>query len=180
MADPTKRVIYIMRNVMDVAISHYHHTYNFKFLYNYDGTFDDFFELFAKGDVDNGSWFDHIATWWLHRNDPNVLLLRYEDMTADPATAVKQIADFMGLATTPARIAEVVKKSSFNTMKEEENADVERKVMTALGAFRGPHIREGKIGGSKAVLSAAQRKVLKDMYEAKLQPLGVPIEWCLL
>ena len=27
-----------------------------------------------------GSWFDHVLSWWKHKDDPNVLLLKYEDM----------------------------------------------------------------------------------------------------
>ena len=30
--------------------------------------------------VDLGSWFEYEKAWWEHRNDPNVLLLKYEDM----------------------------------------------------------------------------------------------------
>ena len=27
-----------------------------------------------------GSRFDHVLSWWKHKDDPNVLLLKYEDM----------------------------------------------------------------------------------------------------
>ena len=27
-----------------------------------------------------GSWFDHVLSWWKHKDDSNVLLLKYEDM----------------------------------------------------------------------------------------------------
>ena len=35
------------------------------------------FDLFV---VCYGSWFDHVLSWWKHKDDPNVLLLKYEDM----------------------------------------------------------------------------------------------------
>ena len=28
-----------------------------------------------------GDYFDNILSWWPHRNDENVLMLKYEDMT---------------------------------------------------------------------------------------------------
>ena len=33
--------------------------------------------------VDGGFQFDHIASWWEHRDDPNVLFVHYDDMKAD-------------------------------------------------------------------------------------------------
>ena len=26
-----------------------------------------------------GLWFDHVLSWWKHRDDPNILFLTYED-----------------------------------------------------------------------------------------------------
>lgn len=65
MADPLKRVIYVMRNVMDVAVNFYHHTFNLKFLYNFDDDFDEFFDFFVRADVEIGNWFDHVVSWCL-------------------------------------------------------------------------------------------------------------------
>ena len=30
--------------------------------------------------VIGGSWFDHVLGYWEHRNDDNVLFLKYEDL----------------------------------------------------------------------------------------------------
>lgn len=27
-----------------------------------------------------GPWFDHVLSWWKHKDDPDVLILKYEDM----------------------------------------------------------------------------------------------------
>ena len=27
-----------------------------------------------------GSWFDHVLSWWKNKDDPNVLMLKYEEM----------------------------------------------------------------------------------------------------
>ena len=29
--------------------------------------------------VQGGVWFDHVLSWWKHRDDPNILILTYED-----------------------------------------------------------------------------------------------------
>ena len=30
--------------------------------------------------VSYGHWSDHVLGWWRHRDDPNVLFLKYEDL----------------------------------------------------------------------------------------------------
>lgn len=35
------------------------------------------FDLFI---VFYGSWFDHVLSWWKHKDDPNILFLKYEEI----------------------------------------------------------------------------------------------------
>ena len=74
MADAGKRVIYVMRNVLDVATSFYHHSRRFHFVYldMADVSFDEFFEMLKAGNVDNGDYFDHVASWWAVKDRPNL------------------------------------------------------------------------------------------------------------
>lgn len=45
----------------------------------------------------------------MSKADPeHVIFLRYEDILADPPTHIKQIADFVGIETTPEIIEKVV------------------------------------------------------------------------
>ena len=30
--------------------------------------------------VDYGLWHEHVLAWWKHKDDPNILFLRYEDL----------------------------------------------------------------------------------------------------
>ena len=49
-------------------------------------TVEDFIreEWLTKGEpkrlTDYASYFHHLTSWWPHRNDPNVLLVFYEDL----------------------------------------------------------------------------------------------------
>lgn len=43
-------------------------------------------------------WWRHFSSWWEQRENPNVLLLCYEDMVADHPGTVRRVARFMGLA----------------------------------------------------------------------------------
>ena len=50
-----------------------------------------------KRSTDLASYFHHLASWWPHRNDPNVLLVFYEDLKECYESSVRCIAEFMGI-----------------------------------------------------------------------------------
>ncbi|CAN7988204.1 unnamed protein product [Ixodes hexagonus] len=92
---PQAKYLYVCRNPKDVCVSFYYHTCRF-FCYDFlEGHFEDFFEVFMNGGTDNGDYFDHVLSWYEHRNDPNVSFINYEDMKAEPKKSILKIAEFM-------------------------------------------------------------------------------------
>ena len=70
---PQARYIYVARNPFDCAVSFFHHTRGFPKHYDFsDGTFDDFFECFVRGEVDFGDYFDNLMSWYAHKDDRNL------------------------------------------------------------------------------------------------------------
>ncbi|KAG0443224.1 hypothetical protein HPB47_015159 [Ixodes persulcatus] len=137
------KYIYICRNPFDCCVSFFYHTkampeYEFQ-----DGTFDEFFEMFIEGKVDFGDYFDHVLSWYEHRNDPNVLFLTYEDLKKDTATWVLKIADFLG---------------------EEYEATSQDVLETPMS---GEFVRKGVVGDWRNHFSADQIKRLKERIELK-------------
>ncbi|KAF8764262.1 sulfotransferase ssu-1-like isoform X2 [Argiope bruennichi] len=90
------KYIYVARHPADCVVSFFHHTRFFPIYHFTDGSFDDYFELFIKGEVDWNDYFDHLLSWYEHRNEPNILFLTYENMKKDPREACLQIARFLG------------------------------------------------------------------------------------
>ncbi|CAL1284760.1 unnamed protein product [Larinioides sclopetarius] len=90
------KYIYVARHPEDCVVSFYHHTRFFPIYHFTDGSFDDYFELFIKGEVDWNDYFDNLLSWYEHRNEPNILFLTYEKMLANPRDACLQIARFLG------------------------------------------------------------------------------------
>ena len=62
------KYIYVARNPKDTAVSFYHHTKGLK-PFNFNGTWDFFFEQYMAGMVACGSWFDHVISWWEHQGE---------------------------------------------------------------------------------------------------------------
>uniref|UniRef100_V5HDK8 Putative sulfotransferase domain protein n=1 Tax=Ixodes ricinus TaxID=34613 RepID=V5HDK8_IXORI len=94
--NPKAKYVYLTRNPLDVCVSFYHFTrsmpvYRFK-----DGTFDDFFELFVTGQNDRGDFFDHLMSWYPHKDDANVFFVTYEELKRNFRDTVLRLARFLG------------------------------------------------------------------------------------
>ncbi len=59
---------------------------------------EDFFEgwLSGRGAEGDGYW-EHLLSWWAVRDRPDVLLLSYRNIVADPAANIRRLAEFAGI-----------------------------------------------------------------------------------
>ncbi len=53
------------------------------------------FELYIAGKLAFVDYFEHVLGWWKHRDDPNVLFIKYEDMQKDLHSSIEKIARFL-------------------------------------------------------------------------------------
>lgn len=117
------KYLVMVRNPKDVCVSLFYHTRDFAVYDFRDGTFENFFEVFLKGDTDNGDYFENVLSWYNHRNDPNVLVVLYEDMKANPRELVLKMAGFLDeachklLTENEDILRDVLKYSTFTFMK---------------------------------------------------------------
>ncbi|KAK8756371.1 hypothetical protein V5799_000925 [Amblyomma americanum] len=129
---PDAKYIYVVRNPKDCCVSFFHHTKKTK-AYNFEhGTFEDYLQLFIKGETSFGDYFEHLVSWYPHVGEPNVLYLTYEAMKKDPEGAVLRIAKFLDVRDAELldidsnRFKEIVRDSSIDAMKERFNASYQR------------------------------------------------------
>ena len=87
------KYIYVARNPKDVAVSWFYHYFTMKSAENLD--WDTFISWFVSGDLQFGDYFNHVLSWWEHRNEDNVLFFKYEDMKKDIRSHIVQMASFM-------------------------------------------------------------------------------------
>jgi Ca2+-binding EF-hand superfamily protein len=81
-------------------------------------TLDEFVKyMISPNEKMHQNYFQHLLSWWPKRNDPNVLVLLYEDMLDDLESAVKAVASFMGIEVE-ASITNAVRMSTFDFMKQ--------------------------------------------------------------
>ena len=104
-----------------MAVSWYYHQQ----ISSFTGTFPQMAELFKAGKQTFTPYFPHILGAWKERGHPNIYFTMYEDMKADLAKIVTEIAAFMGKSLTQdqlLRILELVDIKSFRNNKYVDRA----------------------------------------------------------
>jgi len=176
------RVVFLMRNVLDVGVSYYFHNKDFPNIFDYDGDWEEFFSLFAEGNVANGDYFQHLASWWPLRDDPNVLFLRYEDMLRAPEATIQRIANFMQVGRLPQpQVEEIRRLTSWEAQRKKETFSWDLFFARMVGWRRYYRLRQGSTRADAAG-PRYSREMCDDLerrYEDILQPLGVPRAWVL-
>ncbi len=165
------KYIYIARNPKDTAVSLFHHTRAFK-VYNYTGPWDHFFELFTNGKVESGDWFDHVLTWWKHKDDGNILFLKYEDMKRDIRSAVMATAAFIGRDVSSDTIDEIVQHSRFESMKANPATNTSWMSHVRHSA-EPPFMRKGIVGDWVNYFTPEQKEAFDTLYAERMKNSGL-------
>nr|XP_056703504.1 sulfotransferase 6B1-like [Euleptes europaea] len=164
------KAIYILRNPKDIAVSMYHYYRENPNLPTIDSWLE-FLEMFLKGDVVCGSWFDHVLSWEENTTDKNTLFLFYEDMKKDLPKVVKKVSTFLGVNASESGINEICAKSSFSEMKtntEKENYNPNQTVC-ALTSNRRLIFRKGAVGDWKNHFTPKQNRMFEETFAKKMK-----------
>ncbi|XP_070560862.1 sulfotransferase 1B1-like [Ptychodera flava] len=168
------KIVYVARNPKDIGVSYFYHCSLGVPPLDYRGSWNDFYQLYVNDKVWYGSWFDHVLTWWQHRDDENILFLKYEDMKKDPKAAVKSIADFLDVSLTDDAIDDIVEFCSFKKMKKNENVNLS----LAIGdKDKHQFVRKGVVGDWVNFFTVAQNKEYEKIYEERMKGSGLDFEW---
>ena len=106
----------------------------------------------------------------------DILLIRYEDMRANPQAAMQRVFDFVGTPGTEDEIRQAVEFASYDNMKKLE----EKSFFRASGARVKPgdkknpdsfKVRRGKVGGYRDYFDDDQIAVIDAMVAERLDPV---------
>ena len=167
------RVIYIVRDPRDVAVSQYHFHRKCRRIDD-RCPMEDYLPRFLAGEVcRHGSWGENVGSWLATRRPgPRFLLLRYEDMVKDTPTELAKIAAFLGIAATPELIRQTVERSSADRMRKLEKAQSHLSKLTKDGRQDLPFVRAAKSGGWKTDLPAALVTQIESAWGSLMRQLG--------
>ncbi|XP_078577933.1 sulfotransferase 1B1-like [Branchiostoma floridae x Branchiostoma japonicum] len=170
------KVIVVMRNPKDAAVSNYHFGLNIMRNYFYFGhilayflTWDRFCNVFLSGEAVFGDFYNHVLSWWQKRHDPHFLFLKYEDMQKNLTDAVKNVAEFLEMDLDDVTIKRIAKDCTFHNMKKVfENSDFKHRTFMA---------RKGMVGDWTNYFSPEQSQAFDAMYREKLEGTGLEFEF---
>ncbi len=114
-----------------------------------------------------GSWSQHVLSW-LDGPRPPPLLLRYEDMLADPPGQAARLAAHLGLAADRTAVAGAVAACRFDRLQAAEAAEgfVERPDKMAR------FFRQGRAGAWRSALTAGQAARIEADHGGVMARLG--------
>lgn len=164
------RYIYVQRDVLDVLVSYFHF---YRSYLGFSGSLNDFYSRFMAGRLQYGSWFDHVAGWQKRASDPDVLIVRYEELMRDRKGSIERIVDFLGWERDERWIDRAVIESSFDAMKRRESLfDHATSILLERGVSQRSFLRSGKPGSGTIELSEAQIRAIRER-KSRERPLAI-------
>ena len=167
--DLTAGAIYIVRNPLDVCISLTHH---------YGCDIDTAINILADptiGSMTNDkivyevhkTWTTHVDSWTSQAR-PGLAVLRYEDMLADPMRAFGGLIQFLGINAPKARLQRAVERSSFKSLREQED----KKGFKEKSPHAQKFFREGRAEQWREMLTPAQVEKIVSTHRDMMQRFG--------
>lgn len=168
------KVIYVVRDPRDVVLSEYY--FDIKRRAISEGyPLEQFVLRFVRGELNHpyGTWGENVATWlYTRRNSPRFLLVRYEALQSEGMHELSRMAEFLGIAATPQRLALAIEQSSAKRMRELEKKQAHLWSSTKETRKDKPFVRSAKAGGWKAELPDASVAEIESAWGGLMREVG--------
>ncbi|XP_046348056.1 sulfotransferase 1B1-like [Haliotis rufescens] len=171
------KCIQVMRNPKDVCVSMFNHYRDLVQPLGYEGDFDEFQDVFLKGHLPLGSYYDYLISWRKEVSrspEVPVFYVVYEEMKTDPVKCIKDIARFLDLTVTDQFCKDVADACSFKKMKQvdsELKGDMPIKVWKE--GSKGTIYRKGEIGDWKNWFTVAESERFDEIWNEKMKGSGI-------
>ncbi|XP_067287805.1 sulfotransferase 6B1 [Pseudorasbora parva] len=153
------KILVVFRNPKDTLVSYFHFMNKNPVLPSAE-SWDKFFSDFMSGEVAWGSYFDHALAWEKRLDDPNVMIVTFEELKQNLPEGVKKVSEFFGLPLTEEQIGSVAGESTFSAML--------KKSQDSHGNFGNVFFRKGEVGDWKNHFSDVQSKQMDELFQEKL------------
>lgn len=115
-------------------------------------------------------WSAHVESWMTQCDIP-VMTLRYEDMRADPERRFSAALAFAGRAATATEIARAIAHADFGALQRQER----EKGFAERTSVNSPFFRSGRAGGWSDVLTPTQVARIEAVHAPMMRCLGYAV-----
>lgn len=174
----TKRAIYLVRDPRDIAVS-------FRGFFG-DESRDETIERMASDDLVLGrnaivqpvqSWSSHVKSWLAMKTREEkqypVMLLRYEDLLANPRKILRECLLFYKWEVREDLVDRCVQLTSFDSLRRQES---EQGMVENRSQDGGVFFRRGTSGHFKDELTEAQIRKIEEDHGAMMTAMGYELE----
>lgn len=174
------RIIYIVRDPRDVAVSYYHHNIKWRNIPE-NTALDDFIPRFIAAEFDpwSGSWADNVDGWLnVRQGRDSFLLLRYEDLKQNTQRELYRTAGFLqsigfvGIEDSPEKLALAEERSSPERMRALEKEQTGQHVQLKRTRQDKPFIRTASSGGWRKSLSPRAVSLIEEAWGPTMERVG--------
>ncbi|HEY2707865.1 MAG TPA: sulfotransferase domain-containing protein [Caulobacteraceae bacterium] len=127
------------------------------------------------------TYWHHLISWWEQRDNPSVLLLSYEHMSADPEGAVRRLAAFCGIPLDDELLALTLERSSLAFMLEHKDRfdDAMMRGVSEVRCHLPPggdsaKVRAGKVGSHRQEMDAGVAAAIDTRWSEVAEKTGFP------
>jgi hypothetical protein len=122
-------------------------------------------------------YWGHLLSWWRVRDEPNVLLFTYEQMSDDPVGTVRSLAAFCGIPLDDDLLALALERTSLDYMLSHKDRFDDRLMREASEqrcnlppGSDSAKVRRGKVGGHREELPAELGEALDAAWRSRVTP----------
>ena len=166
--EDTAGAFYILRNPLDVTISHAGH---------YGTTIDEAIEAMAMPSLGTmttdvavrqvfNTWSVHVKSW-TQNPSPGLHVMRYEDMLDNPLKSFGRAVKFLGLKSPRERLRKAIANASFKVLREQEQEHGFEERSKHVRFFRS-----GKANQWREVLSPDQITTIVSHHREQMERFG--------
>jgi len=168
-----RKVIYIVRDPRDVALSFYYFLLKKRMLDDRCGI-EDYVNRWIEWKAESyGSWGDNVISWLGTRHPSSgFLLVRYEDLAANPVHELGSIAGFLGIPADEGRLSRAIQLSSVGRMRALESAQSQLWQTTRKTRTDIPFVRTASTGNWKSQLPPTAVSAIESCWGSLMKQLG--------
>ncbi|GAB6024010.1 hypothetical protein CHUAL_008736 [Chamberlinius hualienensis] len=173
----TKKIIYIARNPKDTIVSWYHFMTMVGYS-GYNGTFEEFVDLFCSERLWYSSFARNVLSYWNRRHQENILFLFYEELQNNLKSSVIKIMKYLEKDLTDDQINRIVEHASFENMKKNPMANYSHGgAAIKMPDSKTDFLRKGKTGDWRNYFNDETNKKVDDYVEKHFKGSGIVFDY---